>query len=69
MYDARVSGKLHNAGLDVFATEPADPANPLLRLDHLLTDIARHAFTNMQSVRAGQPLPPDDVIVAAGEKE
>ncbi len=80
MYDALVGGKLHGAGLDVFEMEPADPNNPLFRLDQvvatphtagsvidLVADIARHAFTNMQSVLRGAPLPPDDLIVAAGE--
>ena len=74
MYDAPVSGKLHGAGLDVFAM---DPANPRFRLDQvvvtshtagsvidLMADIACHAFTNMQSVLRGRPLRPDDVIVA-----
>jgi phosphoglycerate dehydrogenase-like enzyme len=82
LYDALVGGKLHGAGLDVFAMEPADPANPLFRLDQvvatphsagsvidLVAEIARHAFTNMQSVLRGTPLPPDDVIVAAGENK
>lgn len=80
LYDALVNGKLHGAGLDVFAKEPADPANPLLKLDQvvvtphtagsaidLVADIARHAFTNMQSVLNGEPLSPNDVIVAAGD--
>jgi D-3-phosphoglycerate dehydrogenase len=80
LYDALVGGKLMGAGLDVFAVEPVDPGNPLLRLDQvvvtphtagsvidLVADIARHAFTNMQSVLRGTPLPPDDVIVPAGE--
>jgi len=70
LYDALVGGKLLGAGLDVFATEPADPANPLFRLDQvvvtphtagcvidLVADIARRAFTNMQSVLRGTPLP------------
>jgi hypothetical protein len=56
LHDALVSGKLHNAGLDVFAMEPTDGTAPLLRLDQvavtphtagsvidLVTDIARHA--------------------------
>jgi D-3-phosphoglycerate dehydrogenase len=81
LYDALVSGKLHGAGLDVFAMEPADPANPLFRLDQvvvtphtagsvidLVADMARHAFTNMQSVLRGVPLPPDDVVVSLREK-
>jgi phosphoglycerate dehydrogenase-like enzyme len=82
LYDALVSGKLHGAGLDVFAVEPADPANPLFRLDQvvvtphtagsvidLVADIARHAFTNMQSVLRGTPLPSDDLIVTPGENK
>jgi D-3-phosphoglycerate dehydrogenase / 2-oxoglutarate reductase len=82
LYDALVSGKLHGAGLDVFAMEPADPANPLFRLDQvvvtphtagsvidLVADTARHAFTNMQSVLRGAPLPPDDFIVAPKENK
>ena len=82
MYDVLVSGKLPGAGLDVFATEPAYPANPLIRLDQvvvtphtagsvidLVADMARHAFTNMQSVLRGTPLPPDGVVVPHEEKK
>jgi hypothetical protein len=28
----------------------------------LVADIVRHAFTNMQTVLRGAPLPPDDLI-------
>ena len=58
----------------------ADPDNPLFKLDQvvvtphtagsaidLVGDIARHAFGNMQAVLNGEPLSPNDVIVAAGE--
>jgi phosphoglycerate dehydrogenase-like enzyme len=82
LYDALGSGKLLGAGLDVFATEPAYPANPLIRLDQvvvtphtagsvidLVADMARHAFTNMQSVLRGTPLPPDGVVVPHEEKK
>ena len=31
----------------------------------LVADIARHAFTNMQSVLRGTPLPPDDVVLGS----
>jgi D-3-phosphoglycerate dehydrogenase / 2-oxoglutarate reductase len=80
LYDALVSGKLLGAGLDVFAAEPADPAHPLFRLDQvvvtrtpradidLVADIARHAFTNMQSVLRGAPLPPDDVVLGSSSR-
>src|ERR1700744_722959 len=36
LYDALVSRKLRGAGLDVFAKEPADPANPLFKLDQVV---------------------------------
>jgi hypothetical protein len=30
-----------------------------------VADIARHAFTNMQSVLRGAPHPPDDVVLGS----
>jgi D-3-phosphoglycerate dehydrogenase len=76
--DALVSGKLPGAGFDVFAMEPADPANPLSRFDQvavtphsadsdLVADIARHALTDMQTILRGTPLPADELVVAPEE--
>jgi phosphoglycerate dehydrogenase-like enzyme len=63
------SGKLSGAGLDVFAEEPVDPANPLLALPNVV--VAPHmawltpetlerslaaAFENCRRLAAGQPL-------------
>ena len=36
LYQALVSGRLAGAGLDVYAEEPVDPANPLLTLDNVV---------------------------------
>ena len=36
LVDALRSGQLAAAGLDVFATEPVDPGNPLLALDNVV---------------------------------
>ena len=65
-------------GLTCSQRSRADPTHPLFRLDQvvvtphtagsvtdLVADIARHAFTNMQSVLRGAPLPPDDVVLGS----
>jgi phosphoglycerate dehydrogenase-like enzyme len=63
------SGRLRGAGLDVFAQEPVDPANPLLALPNVV--VAPHmawltpetldrslgvAFENCRRLAAGEPL-------------
>ncbi|MCR5881142.1 2-hydroxyacid dehydrogenase [Phenylobacterium sp. J367] len=67
--DALRSGRLSGAGLDVFAEEPVDPANPLLALPNVV--VAPHmawltpetlerslaaAFENCRRLAAGEPL-------------
>lgn len=66
---ALISGHLRGAGLDVFAEEPVDPANPLLALPNVV--VAPHmawltpetldrslsvAFENCRRLAAGEPL-------------
>jgi phosphoglycerate dehydrogenase-like enzyme len=76
LYDALVRGKLHGAGLDVFASEPVDPQHPLLKLDQVVAtphsagsvfdnvaNVAGHAFANILRFARGEELSPDDVIV------
>lgn len=64
-------GRIHSAGLDVFATEPlTDPADPLLREPRLVclphigsatvetrTAMTRMALRNVSAVLAGEPAP------------
>jgi len=67
--EALASGRLSAAGLDVFAAEPADPAEPLFRLDNVV--VAPHvawlttgtfdrsfslAAENCRRLRDGRPL-------------
>lgn len=67
--EALRDGRLAAAGLDVFATEPVDPTNPLLQLDNVVVtphvvwytrDTMRrylaHAIDNCRRLRDGQDL-------------
>jgi D-3-phosphoglycerate dehydrogenase len=76
LYAALVDGTLRGAGLDVLETEPANPDNPLFRLQNIVVTphvgggafnnvgrVMRHAIGNMRKLLAGEPLPPADVIV------
>jgi D-3-phosphoglycerate dehydrogenase len=77
LYRALVSGKLHGAGLDVFAHEPADSTHPLFTLDQVVVSphsggavfdnvgpVASHAFGNMLRLLRGEPINPADRVVA-----
>jgi D-3-phosphoglycerate dehydrogenase len=77
LYDALVSGRLHGAGLDVFAAEPPGADNPVLKLDNVVVmphagggvfdnvpKVMGHAFGNMRRMLAGQALPAEDVVLA-----
>ncbi len=70
------TGEILGAAMDVFETEPADPANPLLHLDnaivtpHIAAGTAdsfaptiRQMFGNIQHVSRGEPVPPRDLVV------
>ena len=62
------NGKILGAGLDTFAKEPTDPANPLLKLPNVtltphsagpteesFTKRFRNGYANVQRVASGQP--------------
>ncbi len=68
-------GTIAGAGLDVFAKEPPDPENPLLRMDNVIVSphngggsvdtmkrIFRHAFDNIVRFEKKEPLSPADLI-------
>jgi phosphoglycerate dehydrogenase-like enzyme len=70
------TGVIHGAATDVFETEPADPANPLLALDNMVVTphIAAGAtdnfpntigqmFRNIACVARGEPVPASDLVV------
>ena len=75
LIDALRAGLLLGAGLDVFATEPATPDNPLWQMDNVVVSphsaaatfdnvaqVAGHAFANAARVLRGEPLDPEDVV-------
>jgi D-3-phosphoglycerate dehydrogenase len=53
LYDALKSGRLAGAGLDTLAKEPADPANPLFRLDNITITPHVAAMTAETMARMG----------------
>ncbi len=72
------TGTIAGAALDVFAQEPVDPANPLLRMDNVvvtphmggktrdnLVALVAHWARNLQQHAAGVPIPAIDLVSAA----
>ncbi len=71
------NGDIAGAGLDVFAMEPPDPQNPLLRMDNVAVTphigggvldnvayVTQHAFDNMKRILADEPLLEQDIVVS-----
>ena len=80
LYEALANGKLRGAGLDAFDPEPPLPDNPLLKLDQVLLtphtggavfdnveNVARHAIGNIQRFLHGEPIAPQDLIIAVAK--
>jgi phosphoglycerate dehydrogenase-like enzyme len=70
-------GIIAGAGIDVFAMEPPDPQNPLLRMDNVAATthigggvldnvayVTRHGFDNMKKILADEPLHEQDIVVS-----
>jgi len=75
LIEALEKGVIASAGLDVFAKEPPDRDNPLLRMDNVVVTphngggtvdtmkrIVGHAFDNILRVERGEPLPEADLV-------
>lgn len=77
LIEALEKGVIAGAGLDVFAQEPPEHDNPLLRMDNVVVTphngggtvdtmkrIVGHAFDNIMRMERGEPLPDADRIKA-----
>jgi phosphoglycerate dehydrogenase-like enzyme len=75
LIEALQGGIIASAGLDVYAVEPPDPANPLLKMDNVVLSphngggtvdtvkrVIDHSFDNIMRVERGEPLPERDLI-------
>jgi len=75
LIDALREKTIAGAGLDVFAKEPPDRDNPLLRMDNVVVTphngggtvdtmkrIIGHGFENIMRVERGEPLPEADRV-------
>ncbi len=68
MADALEAGRLAGAGLDVFAREPVDPGNPLLKSDKVMLSPHVAGGTNESRVRMVQVTMDNLLRVLRGEK-
>jgi D-3-phosphoglycerate dehydrogenase len=77
LIEALEKGVIAGAGLDVFAKEPPERDNPLLKMDNVVVTphngggtvdtmkrIVGHAFGNIMRVERGEPLPEADRVKA-----
>ena len=67
LIDALRAGSIAGAGLDVFAQEPVDPANPLLAMENVL--VTPHALCWTDECFAGLAVSAITSILAAGRGE
>lgn len=66
--EALLEGRLAGAGLDVFAREPVDPENPLLKSDRVILSPHVAGGTNESRVRMLQVTIDNVIRVLSGEK-